>query len=133
MPRSAPNLQSARAGAAAGELFVARAVHQAYGLRRSNFRQRMKSRALLALWLGLALAAGAPASSNLELARQLNQAFVEVADKVSPSVVVINVSQKPGTAALDTGDDSDEDQPSREQWRRFHRQLEEAQIGRAHD
>src|SRR5437773_97874 len=30
-------------------------------------------------------------SANLELARQLNQAFVEVAEKVSPAVVVINV------------------------------------------
>ena len=34
-------------------------------------------------------------SANLDVARQLNQAFVEVAEKVSPAVVVINVVQKP--------------------------------------
>ncbi len=34
-------------------------------------------------------------SPSLDLARQLNQAFVEVAEKVSPAVVVINVVQKP--------------------------------------
>src|SRR3954449_5814183 len=31
---------------------------------------------------------------NLALARQLNEAFVEVADEVSPAVVVITVTQK---------------------------------------
>ena len=46
------------------------------------------------LLLGLAAAAKEP-GSNLELARQLNQAFVEVAEKVSPAVVVINITQKP--------------------------------------
>lgn len=40
-------------------------------------------------------AAAAPKeSSAITLARQLNQAFIEVADKVSPSVVVIRVAQK---------------------------------------
>ena len=34
-------------------------------------------------------------SPNLDVARKLNQAFVEVAEKVSPSVVVITVVQKP--------------------------------------
>src|SRR5437667_2110794 len=33
-------------------------------------------------------------SSALELARQLNQAFIEVADQISPSVVVIQVAHK---------------------------------------
>ncbi|MFA6545050.1 MAG: hypothetical protein WCS99_11530, partial [Limisphaerales bacterium] len=33
-------------------------------------------------------------SSALALARQLNQAFIEVADQISPSVVVIRVAQK---------------------------------------
>src|SRR6266511_5296271 len=40
-------------------------------------------------------------SSALELARQLNQAFVEVADKVSPAVVVIQVAHKPDSGGLD--------------------------------
>jgi len=35
-------------------------------------------------------------SSALELARQLNQAFIDVADTVSPAVVVIRVAHKPG-------------------------------------
>ncbi len=34
------------------------------------------------------------AAANLELARQLNQAFVQVAEQVSPSVVIIRVVQK---------------------------------------
>src|SRR5438093_1463486 len=33
-------------------------------------------------------------SPELEIARKLNQAFIEVADKVSPAVVVIRVKQK---------------------------------------
>jgi serine protease Do len=38
--------------------------------------------------------AGAKDSPALEFARQLNEAFVEVADKVSPAVVVIDIRQK---------------------------------------
>jgi serine protease Do len=38
--------------------------------------------------------ATAKPNPNLDLARQLNQAFVEVADEVSPAVVVITVTQK---------------------------------------
>ncbi|MEO5803774.1 MAG: trypsin-like peptidase domain-containing protein [Verrucomicrobiota bacterium] len=34
------------------------------------------------------------ASQALEMARQLNQAFIEVADKVSPAVVVVEVTEK---------------------------------------
>ena len=37
---------------------------------------------------------GADKPSAIELARQLNQAFIDVADKVSPAVVVIQVAQK---------------------------------------
>jgi serine protease Do len=37
---------------------------------------------------------GAKDSPALEMARQLNEAFVEVADKVSPTVVVIDITQK---------------------------------------
>src|SRR5437867_1464853 len=45
-------------------------------------------------------------SSSIELARQLNQAFIEVADKVSPAVVVIRVAHKP-----DYSEPGDEDNP----------------------
>ena len=46
-------------------------------------------------------------NANLELARQLNQAFVQVADEVSPVVVVITVTQKASaTPQVDSTDDS---------------------------
>jgi serine protease Do len=61
----------------------------------------------LAFLAGLALSSGPLAakenSSALELARQLNQAFIEVADKVSPAVVVIRVAHKPDYSELDDG------------------------------
>src|SRR5688572_3273990 len=60
---------------------------------------------LLAAALALAVR-GATNSPALDLARQLNSAFVEVAETVSPSVVVIRVANKPGKLNLD-----DEDNP----------------------
>ncbi len=42
-------------------------------------------------------------SPALDMARQLNQAFIEVADKVSPAVVVIEVTQKPTSRTEDEG------------------------------
>ncbi|MGZ4961097.1 MAG: trypsin-like peptidase domain-containing protein [Limisphaerales bacterium] len=59
--------------------------------------------------IGNGAVAFAKDSSALELARQLNEAFVEVADKVSPAVVVITVTQKAnyhGSSMEDNGDDS---------------------------
>jgi serine protease Do len=43
-------------------------------------------------------------SPALELARQLNQAFIEVADQVSPAVVVIRVAHKPSKMEFDAED-----------------------------
>jgi len=58
------------------------------------------SSALLLLALASALAAPASAADKpspaVELARQLNQAFIEVADKASASVVVLRIAHKPG-------------------------------------
>src|SRR5438445_8148700 len=87
-------------------------------------------------WMALAFAAGLlagnngtafskePASTALELARQLNQAFIEVADQVSPSVVVIRVAHKQSFS----DPNMDEDNPF---WdlipRQFRKQLEEQQ------
>ena len=52
--------------------------------------------------LPMSVRAAAPASSSsLEVARQLNNAFIELAEKVSPSVVVIRVAQKQGLDSLD--------------------------------
>ena len=68
---------------------------------------------------GLALQAK-EGSSALEMARQLNQAFIEVADNVSPAVVVVKIAHKPDYVELD------EDNPLWELIpRQFRRQLEE--------
>lgn len=64
------------------------------------------------------------AAAGLELARQLNQAFVDVAAKVSPSVVVIDVVQKPSTSGSDfEEEDGDSDSLPPGFWREFHRQF----------
>ena len=73
----------------------------------------------------LALASASHASTNLELARQLNQAFIEVAEKVSPSVVVITVTQKNVRTVIEGLDETPEGFSPQDFWRRFHRQLEE--------
>ena len=52
----------------------------------------LKKSACLAVALLLAQSS-LPASPNTDVARQLNAAFVEVADKISPSVVVITVTE----------------------------------------
>ncbi len=59
------------------------------------------------------------ASPALEVARQLNQAFIEVADKVSPAVVVIQVVQKPTAGASSDEDSSWMDMLPPELRRRF--------------
>lgn len=46
----------------------------------------------------------APKTPELDLARQLNQAFIQVADRISPAVVVITVVQK----ASSRGDETDD-------------------------
>jgi len=78
-----------------------------------------------ALWAGSALAG--EAAANLDLARQLNQAFVDVAAKVSPSVVVITVIQKPASPAAngsaEDGDAGSFDSLPPGFWRRFHEQF----------
>ncbi|MEY2427938.1 MAG: serine protease Do [Verrucomicrobiota bacterium] len=64
-------------------------------------------------------------SANLQLARQLNQAFVEVAENVSPSVVVITVTPKAAVTTMDEEENSPFENLPREFRRRFRRQLEE--------
>ncbi|MCX6928349.1 MAG: trypsin-like peptidase domain-containing protein [Verrucomicrobia bacterium] len=77
----------------------------------------------------LALAAqpapGYAASPNLDLARQLNQAFIEVAEKVSPAVVVITVVQKPATPPSEDDSNGLYDSMPREFWRYFHKQFDQ--------
>ena len=66
-------------------------------------------------------------SASLDLARQLNEAFVAVAEKVSPAVVVITVVQE--SAALSPADEPNSpfDTLPHEFWRYFHKQLEQQQ------
>jgi len=68
-------------------------------------------------------------SPNLALARQLNEAFVEVAEKVSPAVVVITVTQKPGSAPDDEEEDGAYDSFPREFRRYFRRPRTERSQG----
>lgn len=78
---------------------------------------------------GLALAAQPAAvhaaSANLDLARQLNQAFIEVAEKVSPAVVVITVVQKTAPPSFEDESTNLFDTLPREFWRYFHKQFEQ--------
>src|SRR5437867_5329760 len=69
---------------------------------------RIKSHAVrLILLVTLALAplplAAKENAAAMDLARQLNQAFIEVADKVSPAVVVIKLAHKPDYRDPDDG------------------------------
>ncbi len=64
-------------------------------------------------------------SANLQLARQLNQAFVEVAENVSRAVVVISVVQKSVAPTMEEDENSPFESLPREFRRRFRRQLEE--------
>src|SRR5262245_59043567 len=77
----------------------------------------------LVLGACLFLPALAPAaSSDVAVARQLNQAFIQIAERVSPSVVVITVSGKSTPLP-----DSEENAPRpslRDPWRQFHQQFE---------
>jgi len=81
--------------------------------------------------IGAALAfppvvASAAESSSHDVARQLNQAFVEVAEKVSRSVVVISVVQKPSIPAFDDDpDDGTYESLPPGFWRKFHQQFEQ--------
>jgi serine protease Do len=67
-----------------------------------------------------------PSNPNLELARQLNDAFVQVADEVSPAVVVITVIEKASASLRYPADDGsgDGDLPPevRRFWRRYFQQ-----------
>ena len=62
--------------------------------------------ALMAIAIPQSLTFCAEPSANLSVARQLNQAFVEVAQKVTPSVVIINVTQKSSAASFSDDENS---------------------------
>ena len=83
---------------------------------------------LLALAGAASAAAPAPASKEtsaaISLARQLNQAFIEVADKASPSVVVIRVASKRDAAAMDEEGNSFWEMLPRQFRKQFEEELE---------
>src|SRR6266542_2129191 len=86
--------------------------------------------ALLAL-LGIATLwprplAAKEGSSAIDLARQLNQAFIEVADKVSPAVVVIRVAHRPDYNGPDDNDNPFFDLLPREFRRRYEERRQRA-------
>src|SRR5215831_3364659 len=86
------------------------------------------------LLLGLTQAGfGHESNTQSDLIRQLNQAFVDVAQKVSTSVVVINVRQKPTANEADEEEESASDSLPPGFWRRFHeefkRSLPEHRVG----
>src|SRR5947207_129159 len=89
----------------------------------------MRFNQILAVLSVLLLSCGAgfpkEASTALEMARQLNQAFIEVADEVSSAVVVIRVAHKPDFSDSNL---EDENNPF---WdlipREFRKQLEQQQ------
>ncbi len=64
-------------------------------------------------------------SSALDLARQLNQAFIEVADEVSPAVVVVKVAHK-----VPVMDGEEDDSPFGDMFRQFRKQFEDQQRER---
>jgi serine protease Do len=90
---------------------------------KSTIRALLLAVSILCL-AALPVAAKEP-SANLQMARQLNAAFIEVAEKVSPAVVVISVVQKPGATSLDDEQESPSDIIPPELWRYFRKRLEE--------
>jgi serine protease Do len=86
--------------------------------------------------LALAALLAAPgallASPALDLAKQLNQAFIEVADKVSPSVVVITVTERANVVNSDSGDESPWDMLPPALRRQFRQQLQEPPAEKEH-
>jgi len=69
--------------------------------------------------------------TNIEVARQLNQAFVDVAEKVTPAVVVINVVQKATVITPQEESDDPDDSLPREFQRQFQLPYEELPQERA--
>ena len=85
----------------------------------------------LQAWPPLAHPARAAAPSALEVARQLNEAFVSIAEAATPSVVVVQVAQKPGAEA--EGEHPLLDQMPEEWRRRFEEYRERRRRQRTDD
>jgi serine protease Do len=66
----------------------------------NNIRNSLAVLTLAGLTAALPPVAYAKDSEALQIAKQLNEAFIEVADNISPSVVVITVTEKKDTESL---------------------------------
>ena len=74
--------------------------------------------------LGGVLLAADPGGAGFQALHQLNEAFVQIAGKVSPSVVVISVVQKESPASLQDSEDEDRsDSMPPGFWKKFHEQF----------
>src|SRR5579859_607022 len=84
-------------------------------------------RVLVAFWVWTTTVSAAELKPELELARQLNRAFADVAERVSPAVVVITVVQKTQPPEDTEQDDGSFDSLPPGFWRRFHEQFKRDQ------
>ena len=94
---------------------------------------RLSFLAILAIaWPGmLPRVLASSASPELEMVRQLNKAFVEIAARVSRSVVVINVVQKESPTSFDDEDQDHSDSMPPGFWKRFHEQFKRPPMEKA--
>jgi serine protease Do len=83
--------------------------------------------ALLASFCPAEAQSSSPAA-NIDVVRQLNQAFVDVASRVSPSVVVVSVVQKEVPASMGDDDEDPSDPRPPGFWRKFHEQFKHPPI-----
>ncbi len=99
----------------------------------SDSMKMLRSASVTGALLALVVAASAePLAPTADPIHQLNQAFVDIAERVSPSVVVINVVQKELPVSFDSvdGEDGPEGKPPGF-WRRFHDQFKRAPVEKA--
>src|SRR5436190_15217308 len=75
------------------------------------------------LLLSAAVSGASETGSPVELARQLNQVFADVAQRVSPAVVIVNVVQKVSGNSSETEDDAPYDSLPPGFWKKFHEQF----------
>jgi serine protease Do len=98
------------------------------------FNLRMTRLLVAVLILPFALRAAAITNSPaLDLARQLNNAFIEVAENVSPSVVVIKIAQRQRPEALDDRDNPFWDLVPKEFRKQFEEEREKRRKQSAED
>src|SRR5262245_34598983 len=79
--------------------------------------------AATALSMSLTFCGAVETGTALDLARQLNQAFEEVAQRVSSAVVIVNVVERPSSANTDDGQEESPFDSLPPSLKRFHDQF----------